>query len=174
MDHEDNKSLHHIITRGSSTSHVHPHQHPQLSFGCWCLRLKALEPVVQHFSTFLLVKWNTTSEVPKIDISTQAQHGSAGGHLQLLSLLSWDVGAHIPRVGNREECLVAQLCHLAVPVLLSLSGGVEVSNLLLAKLRQCIDDPVTLALNTARTVRESSRALCAVNYTSTSANSSLT
>jgi len=40
-----------------------------LSFSCRRLRLESLKAVVEHVSTFLLVHWYTTREVPAIVVS---------------------------------------------------------------------------------------------------------
>ena len=40
-----------------------------LSFSCRRLRLESLEPVVKYVSTFFLVHWNTTREIPAIVVS---------------------------------------------------------------------------------------------------------
>jgi hypothetical protein len=45
----------------------------QSSFGCWRLRLEALEAVVQHFSAFFLVHWDAAREVPAVKVSFKLQ-----------------------------------------------------------------------------------------------------
>lgn len=40
-----------------------------LDFSCRRLRLESLEAVVEYVSTFLLVHWNTTREIPAIVVS---------------------------------------------------------------------------------------------------------
>jgi hypothetical protein len=45
----------------------------QSSFGCWRLRLEALEAVVQYFSALFLVHRDTTREVPVIRVSFKIQ-----------------------------------------------------------------------------------------------------
>lgn len=81
----------------------------------------------------------------------------------MFSRLAWDIGAHIPRVRDGEKRLIAQLGHLPVPFFLGVSCGIEVADLLLAQLGQSIDDPVSLAFDTAGTIAEGGWALSSVH-----------
>lgn len=69
-----------------------------LSLGRRRLRLEPLEAVVEYLSTFLLVHWNTTREIPAIVVSMDSIAPRPGNHLQLLSLFAWDIGTHVPGI----------------------------------------------------------------------------
>jgi len=83
--------------------------------------------------------------------------------LQLLPLLSRNVRAHVPGIRDGEEGLVAQLGHLAVPLLFCVSRGVEVGDVLFAQLGERVDDPVPLAFDAGRSVAERCWALGSVD-----------
>lgn len=70
---------------------------PTLSLRRRRLRLEALEPIVKDISTFLLIHWNTTCKVTGMCVSiTKLSTCGLADDEQLLSLLSGDVGTHVP------------------------------------------------------------------------------
>lgn len=153
------------------------------SLGRRRLCLETLKAVVEYLPTFLLVHWNTTREVSVSVVSMEfcscltwtrltivlASCPGCSHPARLLANVSdqWCICPkfyHVPGIRDREERLVAQRCHLLVPVLLCFSCCVEVSDVLLAQLGERVDDPVSLNFNTAGTVAESCRSLRSVDW----------
>ena len=105
-----------------------------------------------------LLDYDESSPVGKLLHALLPVQRYSSGVVQLFSWLAWDVRAHIPRVGGREEGLVAQLRDVLPPSFFSLFGGLDGLDVLLFQLLDGFDDPISLDLHTRRTVGESGRA----------------